>query len=29
VEDMWPDYSPKHLQQAFEWYNKQDVTLGG
>lgn len=29
VDDMWPDYSSKHLQQAFEWYNKQDVTLGG
>lgn len=29
VEDMWPDYKPEHLSQALEWYNKQDVTLGG
>lgn len=29
VEDMWPDYKPEHLAQALEWYNKQDVTLGG
>lgn len=29
VEEMWPDYCAEHLNQAFEWYNKQDVTLGG
>lgn len=29
VEEMWPDYSPAHLVQALEWYNEQDVTLGG
>ena len=29
VEDMWPDYKPEHLSQALEWYNKQDITLGG
>ena len=29
VEDYWPDYQPEHLEQALEWYQKQDVTLGG
>lgn len=29
VEELWPDYKPEHLTQALEWYNKQDVTLGG
>ena len=29
VEDMWPDYRPEHLQEALNWYNIQDVTLGG
>jgi len=29
VDEMWPDFCPEHLNQAFEWYNYQDVTLGG
>ena len=29
VEDMWPDFKPEHLKQALEWYDRQDVTLGG
>jgi undecaprenyl diphosphate synthase len=29
VEEMWPDYQPEHLVQALEWYDQQDVTLGG
>lgn len=29
VEDMWPDYTHNHLKQALDWYDKQDVTLGG
>lgn len=29
VDEMWPDYTSKHLTQAFDWYNRQDVTLGG
>ncbi len=29
VEEMWPDFKPEHLKQALEWYDKQDVTLGG
>lgn len=29
VDDMWPDFRPDHLYQALEWYESQDVTLGG
>lgn len=29
IEEMWPDYCPEHLEKAFDWYKKQDVTLGG
>lgn len=29
VEDMWPDYKPEHAISALEWYQDQDVTLGG
>ncbi|HCC07956.1 MAG TPA: dihydroorotate dehydrogenase [Clostridiales bacterium] len=26
---MWPDFKVADLHEALEWYNKQDVTLGG
>ncbi|WP_101698640.1 polyprenyl diphosphate synthase [Clostridium minihomine] len=29
VDKMWPDFSPNDLHQALEWYQKQDITLGG
>jgi undecaprenyl diphosphate synthase len=29
LDEYWPDYEPNHLYQALEWYNKQDITLGG
>ena len=29
IKDLWPDYSERHLDDALEWYSKQDVTLGG
>ncbi len=29
VDDMWPDFKPDHLYQALDWYQKQDITLGG
>lgn len=29
IEDYWPDFKPEHLFQALEWYNVQDITLGG
>ncbi len=29
VEALWPDCQPEHLQAALQWYDQQDVTLGG
>ena len=29
VEDYWPDFKEEHFYNALEWYNKQDITLGG
>jgi len=29
VDDFWPDFSPDHFYQALEWYQNQDITLGG
>ncbi len=29
IDDYWPDLKPRHLSQALEWYQKQDITLGG
>lgn len=29
IEEMWPDFSPKHFYEALDWYQYQDVTLGG
>lgn len=29
VDRLWPDFRPKDFQDAMEWYQKQDVTLGG
>lgn len=29
VDDYWPDFKKQHLIDALEWYDKQDVTLGG
>ena len=29
LDEYWPDYQPEHLQQALDWYQQQDVTLGG
>ncbi|ABR47444.1 Di-trans-poly-cis-decaprenylcistransferase [Alkaliphilus metalliredigens QYMF] len=29
VDAYWPDFKPQHLYDALEWYNQQDVTLGG
>lgn len=26
---LWPDFTEKHLDDALEWYSRQDVTLGG
>lgn len=29
VDDYWPAFNEKHIPDAFNWYNKQDITLGG
>lgn len=29
VDEYWPDFKPEHIYQALEWYNTQDITLGG
>ncbi len=29
LDDYWPDFKPEHLSQALDWYNTQDITLGG
>ena len=29
VKDLWPDFQENQFEKALEWYNQQDVTLGG
>lgn len=29
IDDYWPDFKPEHFYNALDWYNKQDITLGG
>jgi undecaprenyl diphosphate synthase len=29
IDDLWPDYTSTHVYQAMEWYQEQDITLGG
>lgn len=29
IEDLWPDFDEEQIKCAMEWYQKQDVTLGG
>lgn len=29
LDDYWPDFKSEHLAQALDWYNEQDITLGG
>ena len=29
IDDYWPDFDRSHVQQALEWYQSCDVTLGG
>ncbi len=29
IDDMWPEFKLQHLYDALEWYQSQDVTLGG
>ena len=29
IDEMWPDFKPEQFYGALEWYQKQDITLGG
>ena len=29
VEELWPDFESRHLDDALEWYRAQDPTFGG
>lgn len=29
IDDYWPDFKQEHFSHALEWYNHQDITLGG
>jgi undecaprenyl diphosphate synthase len=29
LDEMWPDYSIEQAYKALEWYQDQDITLGG
>jgi len=29
IDDYWPDFKDEHFFKALDWYNEQDVTLGG
>lgn len=29
LDDYWPDFKPEQFSNALNWYDKQDVTLGG
>ncbi|HSQ87286.1 polyprenyl diphosphate synthase [Romboutsia sp.] len=29
IDEYWPDFNENHMCDAFNWYNEQDVTLGG
>jgi undecaprenyl diphosphate synthase len=29
LDELWPDYNIGHVYQALEWYQDQDITLGG
>ncbi len=29
LDEYWPNYQPQHLYSALNWYQVQDVTLGG
>ena len=29
AEEMWPDYNLNQVHAALQWYQDQDITLGG
>ena len=29
LDELWPDYKQEHIYRALQWYQDQDITLGG
>jgi len=29
IDEYWPDFKPEQFERALEWYQIQDITLGG
>ena len=29
IDEFWPNFKEKHFYDALDWYQKQDITLGG
>jgi undecaprenyl diphosphate synthase len=29
IDSYWPDFRAEHFYEALDWYNTQDITLGG
>ena len=29
INEYWPEFQPSHFYDALDWYNTQDITLGG
>lgn len=29
IKELWPDYDEGQFEKALQWYQKQDITLGG
>jgi len=29
IDELWPDFKPEQFYRALEWYQEQDITLGG
>lgn len=29
IRELWPDFREEHFTQGLDWYQKQDITLGG
>lgn len=29
IKDLWPDFKEEQFEDALNWYQKQDITLGG
>lgn len=29
LDEMWPDFKPEHIYKSLDWYQNQDITLGG